>query len=83
LFVEEAIMGEPRTEKFRPHEAKAGSIHHESLPHELRAQIEAVYRLIGRYLGQTFEEFKAGFRCAEELIDEVAQWCRIAAAWYE
>ncbi len=77
------IMDEPRTEKLRPHEAKPGSMRHEPCALEFDEQIEAVYRLIGRYLRQTLEEFKAGVKAAERTVDEVATWCRIAAAWYK
>ena len=50
---------------------------------EFREQIEAVYRLIGRYLGPTLEGFRIGVMLDSCPDDEVAIWCRIAAAWYE
>ena len=75
-------MDKPRREKVQMNEIKPGAIRHESAPQEFREQIEAVYRLIGRYLGQTLEEFKVGFRRNSRPEEEVAIWCRIATAWY-
>ena len=69
--------------KAKVNEIKRGAIRHEPLPDKFREQIEAVYRLIGRYLGQTLEEFKNVFMRDSHLEDEVANWCRIATAWYE
>ena len=76
-------MDEPRRAKLQANEIKPGVIRHESSSQEFREQIEAVYRLIGRYLGQTLEEFKIGFMRGSLPQDEVAIWCRIATAWYE
>ena len=76
-------MDEPRRAKLQANEIKPGVIRHESSSQEFREQIEAVYRLIGRYLGLTLEEFKIGFMRGSLPEDEVAIWCRIAAAWYE
>src|SRR5437016_5495151 len=80
--MEESIMGEPRRENGQSNEIKLDAIGLESAPHKFREQIEAVYRLIGRYLGQTLKEFKMGFMrdsCPEHAV---AIWCRIATAWY-
>jgi hypothetical protein len=76
-------MDEPRMEKVQVNDIRPGCIPHESLSHDFREQIEAVYRLIGRYLRQTLEEFKIGFMRDSRPEDEVAIWCRIATAWYE
>lgn len=76
-------MDEPRIEKVKANDIKPGAIRHESSPQGFREQIEAVYRLIGRYLGQTLEEFKIGFMRDSRPEDEVAIWCSIATAWYE
>ena len=75
-------MDEPRREKVQMNEVKPGAIQHESSPHDFREQIEAVYRLIGRYLGRTLEEFKVGFVRDSRPENEVAIWCRIATVWY-
>lgn len=76
-------MDERRLEKVQANEIKPGVIRHESSSQEFREQIEAVYRLIGHYLGLTLEEFKIGFMRDSLPQDEVAIWCRIATAWYE
>lgn len=76
-------MGKPKTKKPTPNEIQSGAIQRESPPPEFLEQIEAAYRLIGRYLGQTFEEFKDGVLRDSVTEDEVATWCRIATAWYE
>ena len=44
-------------------------------------QIQAVYDLIGRYLGMTLEQFEIGFMRDMHPESEVAVWCSIAAAW--
>src|SRR5262245_1578845 len=80
---EESVMDEPRVEKVQINEIKPSAIQHESSTQLFRKQIEAVYRLIGGYLGLTLEEFKMGFRRDSNPEDEVAIWCRIATAWYE
>ncbi len=55
----------------------------ESSPRDFSVEIEAAYRLIGRYLGRTLEEFKIGILRDSRPEAEVAIWCRIASAWYE
>lgn len=76
-------MDEPKTAKVPANEIKPGRIRHESSPQEFQKQIEAVHRLIGRFLGLTLEEFKIGFMRDSRPEDEVVIWCRIATAWYE
>jgi hypothetical protein len=78
-----ARMDEPRMDKGKANDIKPGAIRHETSPPEFREQTEAVHRLIGRYLGQTLEEFKIGFMRDSRPEGEVAIWCRIATAWYE
>ena len=75
-------MSEPRSENGKSNEINPGAIGHKSAPEEFRKEIEAVYRLIGRYVGQTLEEFKMGLMGDSCPEDEVAIWCKIAATWY-
>lgn len=58
-----------------------GSIRNESLPSELMEQIEAVFDVIGPYIGKTLEQFKIGFMRDMHPASEVAVWCSITAAW--
>jgi hypothetical protein len=81
--MEESIMGKPKPKKATTNEIQSGALQRESPPPEFLEQIEAVYRLIGRYLGQTLEEFKIGFMRDSRPEDEVAMWCKIATAWCE
>jgi hypothetical protein len=76
-------MSEPRVEKVQANENKPGAIRYESSPEAFREQIEAVYRLIERYLGQTLDEFKMSFTRNSGPEYEIAIWCKIATAWYE
>jgi hypothetical protein len=80
--MEESVVSEPRRENGKSNKSKPGSIPQESSPHDFREQIEAVYRLVGRYVGQTLEEFQMGLMGDSCPEDEVDIWCRIAATWY-
>ena len=64
-----------------PGELQPGPIHHESLPEELRQQIQAVYDVLGRYFNMTAEDFEAGFQRDAEPEAEVHLWMDITAAW--
>jgi hypothetical protein len=72
-------MSEP--EQIDPRKLRPGPIRHESLPPELLEQIQAVYDVIGPYLGMTLEQFEVGFMRDLHSDSEVALWCRIAKAW--
>jgi hypothetical protein len=72
-------MSEP--EQIDPRKLRPGPIRHESLPPELLEQIQAVYGIIGDYLGMTLEHFEVGFMRDLHPESEVALWCRIAKAW--
>ncbi len=75
-------------ERSRLRKGTANDIEHVAIRRGSSAQdfsveIEAVYRLIGPYLGQSLEEFKVGFLRDTRPQDTVATWCSIATAWYE
>jgi hypothetical protein len=76
-------MGKPKPKKATTNDIQSGGIQRESPPQEFREQIEAVYRLIGRYLGRTLKEFQVGCLSDSRPENEVAIWCRIATAWYD
>lgn len=76
-------MDDPKEAKVPANEIEPGRFRRESSPQEFREQIEAVHRLIGRYLGLTLEEFNIGFMRDSCPEDEVVIWCRIATVWYE
>jgi hypothetical protein len=76
-------MDQARTKKAKANYIKPDAIGHKSSPQEFREQIEAVYRLIGHYLGQTLDEFQMGFERDSRPAYRVALWCRIASVWYE
>ena len=60
---------------------RPGPIRHESLPPALLEQIQAVFDVIGPYIGMTLEQFEAGFMRDMHPESEVALWCRITKAW--
>jgi hypothetical protein len=73
------MMDEP--ESIDPSQIKSGPIRNESLSPEVIEQMEAVYELIGPYLGQTLEQLEVAFMrdfCAE---DEAIIWLGITAPW--
>jgi hypothetical protein len=72
-------MSEP--ENVDPGQLRPGPIRHESLPPQLLEQIEAVFGVIGPYLGMTLEQFEVGFMRDTDPESEVALWCSITAAW--
>jgi hypothetical protein len=72
-------MSEP--EFIDPGQLRPGPIRNESLPPELLEQIEAVFDVIGPYLGMTLEQFEIGFMRDMHPQGEVALWCGITAAW--
>jgi hypothetical protein len=70
-----------RPEHIDPRKLRPGPIRHESLPPELLERIETVYKVIGRFLGITLEQFEVGFMRDLHPDSEVALWCGITAAW--
>jgi hypothetical protein len=70
-------------DKTDPNQIRSRPIQNRRLRPELLNPIKAVYRLIGRYLGQTLEEFEVGFLQDAHADHEVAIWCRIATVWYD
>jgi hypothetical protein len=60
---------------------RVGPICHESLPPALLEQIQAVFDVIGPYIGMTLEQFEIGFMRDRHPESEVALWCRITKAW--
>jgi hypothetical protein len=60
---------------------RPGPICHESLPPALLEQIQAVFDVIGPYIGMTLEQFEIGFMRDMHPESEVALWCRITKAW--
>ena len=60
---------------------RPGPIRHESLPPVLLEQIQAVFDVIGPYIGMTLEQFETGFMRDMHPESEVALWCRITKAW--
>ena len=60
---------------------RPGPIRHESLPPALLEQIQAVFDVIGPYIGMTLEQFEIGFMRDMHPESEVALWCRITKAW--
>jgi hypothetical protein len=63
-------------------EIRSGPIRHESLPPDLLETIKIVHHQLGRYLGETLEQFEVGFMRDMHPEREVAVWCRIAVAWH-
>jgi len=74
-------MGKPEPEFVDPKKLKPGPIRNESLPPEMLEQIEAVYQVIGSYVGTTLEQFEIGFMRDMHPENEIAIWCSITAAW--
>jgi hypothetical protein len=51
------------------------------LPSDLLEHVQAVYDVIGPYLGTTLEQFEIGFMRDMHPEGEVAVWCSITGAW--
>jgi hypothetical protein len=60
---------------------RPGPIRHASLPPALLEPIQAVFDVIGPYIGMTLEQFEIGFMRDMHPEREVALWCRITKAW--
>lgn len=72
-------MNEP--EYIDPKQLRPGPIRHESLSPKLLEQIEAVFDVIGPYLGTNLEKFELNFMRDMHPESEVAIWISITAAW--
>ena len=64
-----------------PSQLRPGPIRNESLAPELLEQVQAMYDVIGPYLGTTLEQFEINLMRDMHPEDEVAIWCSITAAW--
>jgi len=60
---------------------RSGPIRNESLSPEVIEQIEAVYGVIGPYLGQTLEQIEVSLMRDSSPEDEAVVWVSITAAW--
>lgn len=72
-------MSDP--ESIDPRSVRSGPIRHESLPPELLQQIEAVFDVLGDFLGMPLEQFELGFMRDTHPESEINLWCGIAKAW--
>jgi hypothetical protein len=72
-------MSEP--EYVDPGQIRPGPIRHETLPPEMLEQINAVFDVIGQYLGMTLEQFEVTFMRDTHPESEIVLWCSITAAW--
>jgi len=72
-------MDEP--EPIDLNQIRSGPIRHESLSPEVIEQMEAVYEVIGPYLGMTLEELEVTLMRDLTPEDEAAVWVSITAAW--
>jgi hypothetical protein len=64
-----------------PSQIKSGPIRNESLSPEVIEQMEAVYEVIGPYLGQTLEQLEVAIMRDSCPEDEAIIWVSITAAW--
>jgi hypothetical protein len=74
-------MTDPEPQPINPKQLRPGPIRNESLPPEMLKQIEAIFDVIGSYIGMTLEQFEIGFMRDVHPEDEVALWSSITAAW--
>lgn len=56
-------------------------IRHKSLEPELLRQIQGIYRIVGRFLDTTLEQFEIEFMRDVYPETEIAAWHQILAAW--
>ena len=71
----------PEPENVDPSQIQSGPIRHKSLSPELLEHIEAVFDVIGPYIGKSLEQFEISFMRDSDPESEVALWCSITAAW--
>ena len=74
-------MDSPEPTRIDAKKLRSGPILHKSLSPELLERIEAIYGVLGRYLGMKLEQFEIGFMRDMHPESEVAVWCSITAAW--
>ncbi|WP_182870651.1 hypothetical protein [Stieleria mannarensis] len=74
-------MNDPEPESIKLTALQPGPIRHESLSLELLDQVQAVYDLIGPFLGTTLERFELNLMRDSDPEQEVAIWYSITAAW--
>jgi hypothetical protein len=74
-------MNPSEPEYIDPKELRPGPIRNKSLSPELLEQIEAVFDVIGPYIGMTLEQFEIEFMRDMRPQREVALWFRITKAW--
>ena len=72
-------MDEP--EPIDLNQIRSGPIRHESLSPEVIEQMEAVYAVIGPYLGKTLEQLEVSIMRDSSPEDEAVIWVSITAAW--
>jgi hypothetical protein len=68
-------------EAIDPKRIKSGPIRNDSLSPEVIEQMEAVYEVIGPYLGQTLEQLEVAIMRDSCPEDEAIVWVSITAAW--
>lgn len=64
-----------------PDQIRSGPIRHESLSPEVIEQMEAVYAVIGPYLGKSLEQLEVSIMRDSCPEDEAVIWVSITAAW--
>ena len=74
-------MDSPEPTRIDAKKIRTGPIRHKALSPELLERIEAIYGVLGRYLGMKLEKFEIGFMRDTTPDSEVAVWSSIAAAW--
>jgi hypothetical protein len=74
-------MDAPEPSRIEAKKVRPGPIRNKSLSPELLERIEAIYGVLGRYLGMKLEKFEIGFMRDMTPDSEVAIWSSIAAAW--
>ena len=72
---------DPEQEPIDSNQIKSGPIRNESLSPEVIEQMEAVYELIGPYLGMTLEQLEVALMRDSCPEDEAVIWVSITAAW--
>ena len=72
-------MSQP--EHVDPKQLRPGPIRHKTLPPNLLEQVNAVFDVIGPYIGMTLEHFEVGFMRDMHPESEVGLWIRITKAW--
>ena len=71
----------PEPEYIDPSQLRPEPIRHESLSPRLLERIEAVFDVVGPYVGSNLEQFEINLMRDSNPELEVAVWCSITAAW--